>query len=304
MKGFRWRRRGASGKARRVAVFAKMRKVPILPTLCTLANGMCGVTAILYMTQIGPGQHLPVEWARYIAGMLLFLAMLFDVFDGYLARRAGQASQFGAELDSLCDAVSFGAAPAVFLVQLSSEIDRPFLRQLYFVIGLLYVSCTILRLARFNVTSTLDDKSHKFFQGLPSPAAAGCVASLVVLRYNKTDLGWLSPAAADLALMIAAPFAVASVALLMVSRIGYIHMTNRLLMRRKQFRKVVQVVVLVLFVVMFRELALGLCFWGYALWGPARYLWHRWYRLTHPGLVPIPPAPAPPPPSNPTPSSN
>jgi CDP-diacylglycerol---serine O-phosphatidyltransferase len=303
MKGFRWRRRNVSGKPRRTAVFAKMRKVPILPTLCTLANGMCGVTAILYMTRIGPGQHLPVEWARYIAGMLLFLAMIFDVFDGYLARRTGQASQFGAELDSLCDAISFGAAPAVFLVQLAGDFDRRLVRDLYYVIGLLYVSCTILRLARFNVTSTLDDKSHRFFQGLPSPAAAGCIASLVVLRYNQTELDWFSPATADLVLAIAAPIVGAAVALLMVSRIGYVHMTNRLLMRRKQFRKVVQVVLLVLLIYMLRELAFGLCFWGYALWGPVRYLWNRWNRLASPpetlqATGPLPPS------TNPMPSTN
>src|SRR5690348_15329533 len=115
MKGLRWRRRGV-GKAKRAAVFAKMRKVPILPTLCTLANGMCGVTAVLYMTQVGPGKLYPVDVARYIAGWLPFVAKVFDVLDGYLARRSRQASQFGAELDSLCDAISFGAAPAVFLI--------------------------------------------------------------------------------------------------------------------------------------------------------------------------------------------
>lgn len=303
MKGFRWRRQHPGGKARRTAVFAKMRKVPILPTLCTLANGMCGVTAIMYMTQIGPGKHVPLEVARYVAGWLLFVAMLFDVLDGYLARRAGQASQFGAELDSLCDAISFGAAPAIFLAQLAGDFDRRMVRDLYYVVGLLFVSCTILRLARFNVTSTLDDKSHKFFQGLPSPAAAGCIASLVVLRYNVTELDWFSPATADLALVIALPLAGAAVALLMVSRIGYVHMTNRLLLRRKQFRKVVQVVLLVLFVILFRELALGLCFWGYTLWGPVRYLWHRWQRLAQPNLLPAPPTPTPPPPT-PTPSKN
>src|SRR5215203_2684966 len=155
MKPFRWRRRGV-GKSKRAAVFAKMRKVPILPTLCTLANGMCGVTAILYITQIGPGKLYPPDVARYIAGWLLFTAMLFDVLDGYLARRSGQASQFGAELDSLCDAISFGAAPAVFLIQLGGNYDlRPPWQHLYYIVGLLYVSCAILRLARFNVTSTL-----------------------------------------------------------------------------------------------------------------------------------------------------
>lgn len=263
-------------------MFTKMRKVAILPTLCTLANGICGVTAIMFMTNIGPATGMEPVLARAIAGWLLFLAMLFDVLDGYLARRANQASQFGAELDSLCDAVSFGAAPAIFLVQLGSIVAFQPLKNLIYVIALLYVSCAILRLARFNVTTTLDDKSHRYFQGLPSPAAAGCIASLVVLRYNLTDLKWVSIETADLFMAIASPLAGLAVALLMVSRIQYVHMANRVLLRRRNFGKVVQAVIVVMLVIAFRELALGLCFWGYSLYGPVRYLWTRWNRSAPP----------------------
>ena len=263
-------------------MFTKMRKVAILPTLCTLANGMCGVTAIMFITNIGPATGMEPILARATAGWLLFLAMLFDVLDGYLARRANQASQFGAELDSLCDAVSFGAAPAVFLVQLGSIVAFQPVKNLIYVIALLYVSCAILRLARFNVTTTLDDKSHRYFQGLPSPAAAGCIASLVVLRYNLTDLKWVSIETADLIMASASPLAGLAVALLMVSRIQYVHLANRVLLRRRNFGKVVQAVIVVMLVIAFRELALGLCFWGYALYGPVRYLWSRWNRTAPP----------------------
>jgi CDP-diacylglycerol--serine O-phosphatidyltransferase len=273
-------------------MFTKMQKVAILPTLCTLANGMCGVTAIMFMTNIGPATGMEPVMARAIAGWLLFLAMLFDVLDGYLARRANQASQFGAELDSLCDAVSFGAAPAIFLVQLGSIVAFQPIKNLIYVIALLYVSCAILRLARFNVTTTLDDKSHRYFQGLPSPAAAGCIASLVVLRYNLTDLKWVSIETADLIMAIASPMAGLAVALLMVSRIQYVHMANRVLLRRKNFGKVVQAVIVVMLVIAFRELALGLCFWGYALYGPVRYLWTRWNRTAQPPPPPATTAPA------------
>lgn len=279
MKGFNWRRTTARP---RPTMFTKMRKVAILPTLCTLANGVCGVTAIMFITHIGPAAQLDHALARSAAGWLIFLAMLFDVLDGYLARRANQASQFGAELDSLCDAVSFGATPAIFLVQLGANVTiKPF-GNVFYVIALLYVCCAILRLARFNVTTTLDDKSHRYFQGLPSPAAAGCIASLIVLRYNLTDLQWVSIETADLIMAIASPLAGLAVALLMVSRIQYVHMANRVLLRRKNFNKVVQAVFVVMLVIMFRELALGLCFWGYALYGPARYLWTRWNRPSTP----------------------
>lgn len=267
-------------------MFSRMRKVAILPTLCTLANGVCGVTAIMFITHIGPARNVDDALARCIAGWLIFLAMLFDVLDGYLARRAKQASQFGAELDSLCDAISFGATPAIFLVQLGANVEIKLVPHLYYVVALLYVCCAILRLARFNVTTTLDDKSHRFFQGLPSPAAAGCIASLLVLRYNLTDLKWVSVEMADSIMAFASPLAGLAVALLMVSRIQYVHMANRVLLRRKNFNKVVQAVFVIMLVIMFRELAIGLCFWGYALYGPARYLWARWNR-TATSLAPV-----------------
>lgn len=285
MKGFHWRRQSVRP---RNTMFTRMRKVAILPTLCTLANGMCGVTAIMFITHIGPSVNVEPALARYVAGWLIFLAMLFDVLDGYLARRANQASQFGAELDSLCDAISFGAAPAIFLVQLAATVEWKNVRDLIYVIGLLYMCCAILRLARFNVTTTLDDKSHRYFQGLPSPAAAGCIASLVVLRYNFTDLQWVSIPTADLIMSIASPLAGLAVALLMVSRIQYVHMANRVLLRRKNFSKVVQAVMMMLMVIMFRELALGLIFWGYALYGPARYFWSRWQRTSTPEVITTP----------------
>lgn len=268
-------------------MFTKMRKVAILPTLCTLANGVCGVVAIMFITHIGPATTVEPALARYTAGWLIFLAMLFDVLDGYLARRAKQASQFGAELDSLCDAISFGATPAIFLVQLGANVEIKPIRDLFYVIGLLYVCCAILRLARFNVTTTLDDKSHRYFQGLPSPAAAGCIASLIVLRYNITGLQWVSVETADLIMAIASPLAGLAVAMLMVSRIQYVHMANRVLLRRKNFNKIVQAVLVVMLIIMFKELALGLCFWGYALYGPGRYLLVRWNRAN----VPVPATP-------------
>jgi len=273
VNGFHWRRQN---RRPRPSMLLKMRKVAILPTLCTLANGMCGVTAIMFFTNIGPAASMEQGLARCIGGWLLFLAMIFDVLDGYLARRANQSSQFGAELDSLCDAVSFGAATAIFLVQLGDYASSDMVRKLSFMIALLYVSCAILRLARFNVTTTLDAQSHRFFQGLPSPAAAGCIASLVVIRYNLTELKWVSVETANFMMAIASPLAGFAVALLMVSRIQYVHMANRVLMRRKNFSKVVQALLVVMAVVLFRELALGLCFWGYAMYGPVMTFWTRW----------------------------
>jgi CDP-diacylglycerol---serine O-phosphatidyltransferase len=133
-----------------------------------------------------------------IAGSFIFLAMVFDMFDGFVARLTRSTSDFGAELDSLADMVSFGIAPAFLSVHLIGELlrnqgpgghdylflptpfsDSGWLR-LFWLIAAIYVSCTALRLARFNVITQPDALSHMYFRGMPSPGAAAIVAGSVV----------------------------------------------------------------------------------------------------------------------------
>lgn len=270
---------------------AAMRKIAILPTLCTLGNGVCGFTSILCAAHVGLSAGWSANLAAYVSGWLIFVAMVFDVLDGYLARRSKTASQFGAELDSLCDAISFGVAPAFLIVHLGAGLEARPARDLLFVVALLYVCCTVLRLARFNVQSTLDAKSHRFFMGLPSPGAAGCVAALVTLRYNFNDIRYVPDDVVAPLTSVVAPVVGVALALLMVSRVPFVHMANRVLHRRRNFNKVVQAVLVVLVVFLFRELALVLFFWGYALYGPARLLWAKW---THTALLPADAAEPPP----------
>ena len=113
--------------------------------------------------------------------------MLFDALDGYAARLFKTASDFGGQLDSLCDAISFGVAPAFLLLRMGADWDMPLIRQAMVVIAALYMVCAILRLARFNVENSPDPASHKRFKGLPSPGAAGCVASRAVRDFPKAD---------------------------------------------------------------------------------------------------------------------
>lgn len=283
--------------------FLPMRKVALLPTLCTLANGVCGFSAILFMLHVGPTVNWNPQIAAYVAGWLIFVAMIFDALDGYIARKTKSASQFGAELDSLCDVVSFGVAPAVMIVQLGADLKSspllevvPRLPDFLYVIAVLYVCCTILRLARFNVTTSTDAKSHRYFQGLPSPGAAGCVAALVILRYNISALDWFQSLATVHTLMgVFTPILAASLAMLMVSKIPYLHVANQVLHRRKKFSQIVQALLIIIVIFWARELALCLTFWGYALWGPAKLLWDRWRNSTpFPGgdaaVVPVSPA--------------
>ncbi len=262
----------------------------VLPTLLTLANGACGFGSITFAAKVGSE---PPNYTQghdlLIAGLLIFLAMLFDMFDGTAARWTKQTSEFGAQLDSLCDAISFGVAPAFLMVQFCRDkfnfddrLGFTYHPRLLWVIGLLFVLCAVLRLARFNVETDEDD-SHKYFSGLPSPAAAGVVASFPIGRRGLNNLfddkqvvdtiaestaSWLIPA-----MKIALPLITLAVAFLMVSRFRYAHVANKWLRGQKNRRQLIQAVFAVAVVFMVRELALPLIFCWFAFASPLRVLW-------------------------------
>jgi CDP-diacylglycerol--serine O-phosphatidyltransferase len=254
-----------------------MNKIAILPTLLTLGNGVCGFAAIALAARIQPGMLADNEAANLLllSGGLILLAMVFDALDGYVARLSRTASQFGAQLDSLCDAVSFGAAPAFLILRLGQEWDRDVVRRLIAVVAALYLVCTLLRLARFNIENTMEAApGTKRFRGLPSPAAAGCIASLALLR-GEFGFAWSGIGALDDQLvrqfvMVATPLGGVIVALLMVSRLPYVHI-NRLLQRRRGFAVIVQAVFALALLSLMPYLAPLLVFWAYALQAP---LWH------------------------------
>lgn len=120
-----------------------------IPSALTLSNLACGFTAILIAD-------------NYISSILLLLAMLFDVFDGYAARKLDAVSDLGKELDSLADLISFGVAPAYLYYLLAPESTL-----LYAVPCAILVCGSALRLARFNLLP-----SQPYFSGLPTPATA------------------------------------------------------------------------------------------------------------------------------------
>ena len=161
------RRRRLHGRKRRRLTLS------VLPTLLTLGNGVCGLAAIAVAMSV----NLPWdnETKLLVAGSLIFAGMLFDALDGSAARMTGQESQFGAELDSLCDAVTFGTAPAVIVWRYGEAIPQ----KLNWAIGVLFALCVLIRLARFNVETDEDD-THEGFDGLPSPAAAGTIAAFAI----------------------------------------------------------------------------------------------------------------------------
>ena len=167
-----------------------IRSIAVLPTLFTLGNLVCGFFAIVVASRIDKPTQPMLSLADdsrnlMISGWLIFLGMVFDALDGYVARLSRSASEFGKELDSLCDVVTFGVAPAFLLVKMCPNFT--FLhREAAWVIAAFYAACVALRLARFNV-ETGEDDDHLHFRGLPSPAAAGVVASFAIMFYSLRD---------------------------------------------------------------------------------------------------------------------
>lgn len=141
----------------------KRRGIYVLPNLFTTAALFAGFFAIV--------QAMQGDFER--AAVAIFIAMVLDGLDGRVARLTHTQSAFGAEYDSLSDMVSFGAAPSLVMYEWAlKDMGR-----LGWIAAFIYCAGAALRLARFNTTLEVMDK--RFFQGLPSPAAAALVAGFV-----------------------------------------------------------------------------------------------------------------------------
>jgi CDP-diacylglycerol--serine O-phosphatidyltransferase len=271
-----------------------MKRIAIIPTLFTLGNGVCGFAAITFAAKI-PASVLPLNETDinrlWLSGMMILAAMVFDMLDGHVARMARWTSDFGAQLDSLCDAISFGVAPAFLLLRLCGDPDGFPASDLWikglWMIAVLYAVCAAMRLARFNVENEHSPDSHLWFKGLPSPAAAGAVASAAILRHELRDPpldGILSalaiePRHIEQLLDIGLPLATVALAILMVSRVPYPHLANQMLRGRRSFGHLVKLVFAGVAVLLMRELSLPVMFWGFALSIPLLLLWKLvWHR--------------------------
>jgi CDP-diacylglycerol---serine O-phosphatidyltransferase len=277
----------ASDDTRRLRLRRRGRSVAIrsfhfLPSLATLGNAICGFGAI-YVASFYPSpgiEHDP--WAialgkqQYVTAVyLIFLAMLFDAIDGRLARFTRHTTDFGGQLDSLADVISFGVAPAYLALQVL-KFDfggwhPPFaVSRLIWAIGALYMSCAALRLARFNTANEHGEQHHMSFQGLPSPGAGGAVAAFILMQQELRHEGFDS--LANLCLY-ALPLVVLGMGLLMVSNIRYPHFVNRYLRGRKSLARIVIGVALVLLLVVYHQYVIATATLAYALSGPLYHLY-------------------------------
>ncbi len=185
------------GKPRRSGIY-------LLPNLLTTAALFAGYYAIVAATVDKFEQ----------AAVAVFIAMILDALDGRVARMTNTASAFGAEYDSLSDMVSFGLAPSLVVYEWSLSFLRDYAWQwgkLGWLGAFIYAACAALRLARFNTRASSTDK--RYFQGLPSPAAAAVIVGMVWVVFDQGVPG------KDVA-FIALPVTILT-GLLMVSSISY-----------------------------------------------------------------------------------
>ena len=272
----------------------RLRTVSTLPTLFTLGNLICGLAAIHFcmraMFDAGAGispsadttltsgliERLLPSFLSIAAGFI-FLGLVFDALDGSVARLTKGTSDFGGQLDSLADVVSFGAAPATLVVALllsqsdiggtPSPLSGSLAGRAMWAMIAVYVACGGMRLARYNVEHASAERPHVHFSGLPIPGAAVVLAALALLHQHALLYAeWNDLLCRYLAISL--PFAAVGLGLLMVSRIPYLHLANVYLRGRRPFSHVVALIFLIAVFWWYKELALAVVVCVYAASGP------------------------------------
>jgi CDP-diacylglycerol--serine O-phosphatidyltransferase len=188
------RRKSAGPKGAKISRFSRIgrrrvdaqgnpvrgRGIYLLPNAFTTAALFCGFYAIV---QAMTGRFEHATWA-------IFIAMVLDGLDGRVARLTNTQSEFGAQYDSLSDMISFGAAPALVMYEWSLRD----LGKFGWIAAFVYCAGAALRLARFNTNIEVVDK--RYFQGWPSPSAAGLVAGFILMMhdhgYTGFEYSWVS----------------------------------------------------------------------------------------------------------------
>jgi CDP-diacylglycerol--serine O-phosphatidyltransferase len=223
------------------------RGIYLLPTVFTVGNLFCGYSSIVHSARE----------TFDLAALLIIVAAVLDGLDGRIARLTGSTSAFGLQFDSLADVVSFGIAPACLAYHWSLTP----LHRAGWLIAFLFVVSASMRLARFNLQHAAVDK--KFFVGLPSPVAAGAVASLAFAFPQLPEARWVSPLLAAV---------VVGVALLMISRFRYRSFKDLDLRNRRSYVQVLPIAALLIGVLANPVVLLALA-GSYILSAPAAYLW-------------------------------
>ena len=267
----------------------RLRSAAFLPTLLTVGNLVCGFAAIHFalraMYDFGAGVPSAMPLALQSSALermlpsflsvgagLVILGMLFDGFDGLVARATRSTTNFGGQLDSLADVVTCGVAPATLMLAfmttqlagdaiIPSPVSEHFLGRATWIAAALYVAFAAIRLARYNVEHAQADFDYRSFRGLPSPGAAAILVAMILLQDQVgTTARYL--------IACTIPLVAVVIAGLMVSRIPYRRFYRAYLVGRQPFGNVVTV------------LAVFAVFWSYK--APALLAIVLWYGASGP----------------------
>lgn len=223
----------------------RKRAVYLIPNLLTTGNLFSGLFSLLAVFN-----------ANYLAAAVAILvALVFDMLDGKSARWTNSTSQFGVEYDSLADLVSFGVAPGLLIYSwaLSSH------GMLGSAVMFAFVACGALRLARYNVMASVGES--KYFMGLPIPAAASVVATLVIFDHHIVRMGAEVKPLLILIMTL-------TLAFLMVSTIKYRSFKDLKFRDGHHFDYLVWAILALMLVIAWPQLMLFVVFAGYAVSGP------------------------------------
>ena len=221
----------------------------LLPSLLTTGNLFAGLYAVIAVMN---ANHL-------FAAIALLVAMVFDALDGKFARLTNTTSRFGLEYDSLVDVVSFGVAPGILIYSWALSARGMFGSAVVFA----FVACAALRLARFNARDSGGD--DRFFTGLPVPAAAAVIATLVLFDHHILRLGREVKPLLILIITLVLAF-------LMVSVIRYRSFKDFDFRKGRQFNYLVMAVLVLMLVAAVPQVTLFVLFVGYTLSGPIERL--------------------------------
>ncbi|WP_309386584.1 CDP-alcohol phosphatidyltransferase family protein [Cerasicoccus frondis] len=248
-------------------------RIYLLPNLFTAGNLLFGFLAIIWCIR---GRYVATDdsqIADYFTEAVFFIlgAGVCDMLDGRVARLGGRESLFGKEFDSIADMVSFGMAPCLmmFFLILSPTEDWEFFRQIGWLIGFIYLLCAGIRLARYNITTNpfipgiekhagLGD-----FQGLPAPAAAGMVSTIVLVMLNfEFPRGFY----------LFLPPLMLLIAWMMVSNVRYPSFKHLGWQTHLRIQHFVGLIIFVMLLIFFWRFSFALLFMAYLFFGLIRHL--------------------------------
>ena len=251
----------------------------------TLVNAACGIIAGFFLIKFAIARNIsvvpPLAYLTLV-WLFIFFGGIFDWLDGIAARWLRVSTELGKELDSLCDAVTFGVVPAMIIVTLNN-FGAPLYWEIFsWACAIVYLSSALFRLARFDVGSLPEAECHQKFKGMPMPAAGGMVAVPLLLYVSLRDgnilfvrilWGIFSESSViqfSNYVILALPFLGLLIAYLMVSEMEYIHFNPvvKFFMDRGKFEHFLYLAILLSLVILLREMVILLLPFFFAGYGP------------------------------------